>query len=347
MRYLAFDIEAANGYQPSSVCSVGFAIANESFTEMEKFNIWINPKTKYNLDGTRKNVGINLHLDKSLLRHSPDFKAAYPQIKALLTDPDTIVVGHAVESDVIMLNAACKRYRLPSIDFQYICTQLLFRLYKGENNVRGLDKIADEIGVTFEPHYSDEDAFVTLKTLQFLLSKFNSLEEMLEKYAIRKGCNHNFERTPTVSLLGQIGRRQILRQAKGKIDAYLKTLHKAPKGILQGQCIALSRQIECGEFARVKSVLEAIYANGGEYTSRIGKCTMYLTAEPVGDTESNRRKYLERLQAEGKQIVPEDVSAFLQRVPAAGAAEPSSANGKRGVIRKKRKQKSAEGSGLQ
>ena len=77
MKYLAFDIEAANGFNPASICSVGIVIADENFNLVEKQNLWINPKSKYNLDGTRPNVGINLHLDKKLLDASPDFAGRY------------------------------------------------------------------------------------------------------------------------------------------------------------------------------------------------------------------------------------------------------------------------------
>ena len=70
---MAFDIEAANGYKPYSICSVGYVIADESFNILHKENIWINPKTKYNLNGTRKNVGIDLHLDKDVIEHAPAF----------------------------------------------------------------------------------------------------------------------------------------------------------------------------------------------------------------------------------------------------------------------------------
>ena len=73
MNYLAFDIEAANGYKLSSICSIGVVIADEQFNIISRENIWINPKTKYNLNGTRKNVGIDLHLDKKLLDSSPTF----------------------------------------------------------------------------------------------------------------------------------------------------------------------------------------------------------------------------------------------------------------------------------
>jgi hypothetical protein len=49
MNYLAFDIEAANGYKPYSICSIGVVIADENLNIISQRNIWINPKTKYDL----------------------------------------------------------------------------------------------------------------------------------------------------------------------------------------------------------------------------------------------------------------------------------------------------------
>ena len=152
MRYLAFDIEAANGYNPASICSVGVVVADSDFKVLLKENIWINPRSKYNLNGTRPNVGIDLHLDKDLLDRSPDFSERYEKLKSMLTAADTVVVGHAVDSDVRMLNAACKKYRLPSIDFKFVCSQLLYKCYKGDKNVMGLDKIAAELGLHHAIH---------------------------------------------------------------------------------------------------------------------------------------------------------------------------------------------------
>ena len=188
MKYLAFDIEAANGYQLSSVCSIGVVIADEHFNVVSRQNFWINPKTKYNLNGTRSNVGIDLHLDKALLDSSPDFSQVYHRIRKLLTDKQYLVLGHAVDSDVRMLNAACTRYHLPSIDFDFVCSQLLYRLYRGEKDVKGLNKIANDLGVTFTQHNSEEDAYVSLLTLKFLVEDSGmTVDELLEKYHVRKG----------------------------------------------------------------------------------------------------------------------------------------------------------------
>lgn len=198
MDYLAFDIEAANGYKPYSICSIGIVVADEKFNIKHKENIWINPKTKYNLNGTRKNVGIDLHLDSQLIESSPDFTQVYEKIKSFL-EGDVQVVGHAVESDVIMLNAACKHYKLPCINFKFVCSQLLFRLYKGEKEVRGLSKIADELQLVFNQHNSMEDALMSMMTLKYLVEQTSlDVYQLMDKYNVRIGENKNFEMTRTV-----------------------------------------------------------------------------------------------------------------------------------------------------
>lgn len=216
VKYLAFDIEAANGYRAYSICSIGIVTADEDFNILSQRNIWCNPKTKYDLNGTRKNIGIDLHLDEELLLRSPDFTGIYPEVKRLLENREYAVVGHAVESDVHMLNAACKKYKLPSVDFTFICSQLLYKLYKGDKEVRALNKIAEDIGVEFSPHASDEDARVSLLTLKYIVDSSGlTLKELLSKYNVRKGENRDFVLTRTVSLSENVKKRKRAEREKG------------------------------------------------------------------------------------------------------------------------------------
>lgn len=218
VKYLAFDIEAANGYRLYSICSIGFVAADENFNIIEQRNIWCNPKTKYDLNGTRKNIGINLNLDEDLLNRSPDFTGIYPEIKTLLENPTYTVVGHAVESDVHMLNAACHHWNMPSLNFDFICSQLLYKLFTGAKEVRSLGKIADDMGIEFRPHASDEDARVSLLTLKYITEKSGlSVDELLKKYCVRRGSNFNFTLTRTVSLTENVKKKKKQREAKKAI----------------------------------------------------------------------------------------------------------------------------------
>lgn len=274
MRYVAFDIEAANGFKPYSICSVGVVTADASFNVIEKENIWVNPKTKYNLNGTRESVGINLNLDPLLLAQSPDFKGVYTKLRDILEDKDTVVIGHAVDSDIIMLNSACKHNSLPPINFTYTCTQLLFKQFKEEKDVRSLSKIAAEIGVMFNAHSSDDDAFVSMLTLKYLCEKtgltFNGL---LEKYAIRKGATNEFKVNRCVSLIGSV-KKNI---TQGAVNTIKDSEKKVCDQTLKGYVFSFSRELEIKYTAEISALVGIITSCGGIYASKIGKCNVYIS----------------------------------------------------------------------
>ena len=299
MKYLAFDIEAANGYKLSSICSIGIVIADEQFNILSRQNIWINPKTKYNLNGTRKNVGIDLHLDKNLLDNSPDFSQVYNKIQSLLTDPNYMVLGHAVDADVRMLNAACKRYNLPSLNFNFICSQLLYKLYKGEKDVKALGKIANVIGVTFEEHNSEEDALMSMLTLKYLVQESGlTVEQLLKKYHIRIGSNVDFELTRSVTLDGQLSKKHLTQIAVEKIKEYAKTVKKS-SNIYKDKVFCLARSLEVGGTEQLYKVVQAIVAGGGKYSSKLVKCNVYVKGEDPTDQDIMREKRVDELVTQG------------------------------------------------
>ncbi|MBR5250587.1 MAG: hypothetical protein IKV38_01010 [Clostridia bacterium] len=315
MKYLAFDLEAANGYKLYSVCSFGYVLADENFNIIKKDNIWINPKCKYNLNGTRENVGINLHLDKELLDNSPDFKGVYDKIKSLLTDDDVCVIGHAVESDVNMLNKTCQHYGLPSINYDFYCTQLFFRLFKGEKDVRSLEKIANEINITFTPHTADDDAYASLMTLKYLTATTGKdILQLAQKYNVRVGNNTNFVMTRTVSLDGQLSKKNITKQALLQIINYIADQHVSPTTkTMQGKLFCLSRQIELADKSIWQPIIDTIYYHGGQYTTKPGKCDFYVILNdnaPTG-TEVSRMRYVDTVIAEGKPIKKITIKEFF------------------------------------
>ena len=309
MKYLAFDIEAANGYKLSSVCSIGVVIADEHFNVVSRENIWINPKTKYNLNGTRENVGIDLHLDKALLDASPDFSQVYHKIRALLTDKQYVVLGHAVDSDVRMLNAACVRYRLPSINFEFICSQLLYKLYRDEKDVKGLNKIANDLGITFHQHNSEEDAYVSLLTLKFLIEDSGlTLDELLEKYHVRKGANYEFELTRPVSLLGQVSKKKHTQVAIAKIKEYASKVKKTSKEY-QDKAFCLARSLELSDSDELYAVVDAIVSRGGRYVAKLFKGNYYVLPNLASEQDIVREKRVDELCEQGliKKITISDL----------------------------------------
>lgn len=295
MKYLAFDIEAANGYKPYSICSIGIVLADENFNVLSRTNIYINPKTAYNLNGTRKNVGIDLHLDKALLDASPAFPQEYAHVKSLLTNGEYLVVGHAVDSDVRMLNAACKRYGLPCIEFTFICSQLLYKLYKGEKDVKALSKIAADLDITYHEHNSEDDAWMSLMTLKYLVQDSGlSVGELAEKYHVRYGSNKNFELARPVSLDGQVSKKRLTQIAVEKIKAFAqKTKPQSAK--YKNKVFCLARSLELSDDETLYAVVKKIIEGGGRYSSKLVKCNVYVRGSSPTEQDVMREKRVAEL----------------------------------------------------
>lgn len=284
---------------PSSICSVGVVVADESFNVLSRRNIWINPKTKYNLNGTRENVGIDLHLDKALLDASPDFAEVYPELKRLLTAQGTLVLGHAVDADVRMLNAACDRYKLPGIDFRFICSQLLYKMYRGDKDVKGLNKIAADIGIEFQQHNSEEDAYASMMTLKFLVEDSGlSIDELIDKYRIRYGTNVNKQLFRPVSLLGQVSKKQVTQVAVQRIRDYCATMPKRDNA-WNGKAFALARSLEQSDSRELWAVVTAIASHGAKYCSKLAKCNVYVATDKPTPTDVNRQVHVMQMEEQG------------------------------------------------
>lgn len=314
MKYLAFDIEAANGYQLSSICSVGVVIADEQFNIISRQNIWINPKTKYNLNGTRENVGIDLHLDKRLLDSSPDFKQQFGIICEMLTDKRYFVFGHAVDADVRMLNAACVRYNLPCINFEFADSQLLYKLYKGDKEVKSLHKIAADIGVEFVEHNSEEDAYATMLTLKYLVNASGlTARQLMDKYRVRMGSNRNFELTRPASLDGQVSKKRVTQVAWDKIKKYASAIEKTGDKF-KDVAFALSRSLELSDDETLYKVVDIVIQNGGRYTTKLAKCKIYVYGDVTSEQDVARERRVNELVEQGlvtkinaKQFIEENL----------------------------------------
>ena len=284
---------------PSSICSIGVVVADESFNVLSRRNIWINPKTKYNLNGTRENVGIDLHLDKALLDASPDFAEVYSEIKRLLTAEGTLVLGHAVDADVRMLNAACDRYKLPGIDFRFVCSQLLYKMYRGDKDVKGLNKIAADIGVEFQQHNSEEDAYASMMTMKFLVEDSGlSVDELIDKYRIRFGTNVNKQLFRPVSLLGQVSKKQITQVAVQRIRDYCATMPKRDNA-WGNKAFALARSLEQSDSHELWAVVTAIASHGAKYCSKLAKCNVYVATDKPTPTDVNRQVHVAQMEEQG------------------------------------------------
>ena len=195
MRILAFDIECAMVSKTAAhILSFGYVLTDERFNLIEKDDILINPCTKIRVQA-KSGEGIVLPYTDKMLRKMPKFPAVYDKIKALLEEPDTIVIGHSTMNDVRYLNLDCAKYNLPPLAFRFWDTQVLAAEEAGDfNALRGLNGLATELGATFQAHCSMEDAEMTLFVFQKMCEKAQkSPQELLLSSGGEAGTAQNYE----------------------------------------------------------------------------------------------------------------------------------------------------------
>lgn len=188
MKLIAFDIEACNRYVQGSIFSIGVVEADINFKIIDKYEILINPETKF---ATKFRKPINFDIDINHLKSMPNFKESFSRLNKLFSQ-DAIYVAHATSNDVRMLIAACKRNKLPSFKFNFICSQTLFSIFANLEQGIGLDKAGELLSHEFMHHKADEDALVSLKLVKYICNqKGMTINELLIDYGIELGILEN------------------------------------------------------------------------------------------------------------------------------------------------------------
>ena len=127
MNFVFFDIECAGVHKTyAKICAFGYVVCDADFNILQKEDILINPRGKFELTDRKGEKGIVLPYDYSQFSKCPQFREVYPEIKALLEDKNNIIMGHAVLNDVKYLNLETRRFGLPSFNFSFYDSQLLF-----------------------------------------------------------------------------------------------------------------------------------------------------------------------------------------------------------------------------
>ena len=174
MRYVFFDIECADGGK-GSICSFGYVITDESFRELESFDIIINPESRFYLVGRAKRSDIILSYSEDEFRKAPKFPVFYHKIRSLLEAEDQVVVGHSVQDDVGFLCKACARYGLPALNFCFVDSQSLYSSAYQMSGQLGLDRACEMFSIPKpkDVHNSEEDARATMLFVEKICKERN------------------------------------------------------------------------------------------------------------------------------------------------------------------------------
>lgn len=193
MRYLFFDIEAADGN--FKICEFGLVICDSNMKPTHKKLYLINPKGKFNLTGRKDQRDLHLSFIEEQYRASPEFDDVYDNIKYALEQKDILILGHSVSNDIRFLDKACSRYRLPKIKYVAYDVQKMFSYFSKERTkFAALENVVEELIPLEErkdlvDHRSVDDAYMTMLIFRAMIRELNvTPEQMVE---LCEGCKYD------------------------------------------------------------------------------------------------------------------------------------------------------------
>ena len=295
MDLVFFDIECASVYKTSAkICAFGYVVCDESFNIKEKEDMLVNPKGAFHLTDSKGERGLVLPYKYADFKKHPDFRAAYPKIRALLEDENNIVAGHATCNDVNYLNLETKRFSLPSFRFAFSDTQLLYMtMTGGYSRQYGLEYIAKDLGVDFTPHRAADDAYATMRIAEAMCRvngcDFAGLERM---FGLTRGRieNYSIAKPVTAGYSAYVKERREAKeersQARRDFYIYLSRKKRRKDGSLKGKVFNFARCIE-DDLKLSVPLLDKIYAAGGTYTQKLANCNLYVAPRGDDSTRTN------------------------------------------------------------
>ncbi len=284
MNFVFFDIECASVNKTTAkICAFGYVVCDEKFNIIKKEDILINPRGGFHLTGRNGQKGLVLPYSYAEFKNYPPFKQSYNFIKSLLEDRNNIVLGHSILNDVKYLNLETRRFHLPSFDFQFLDSQLMFMSYSGDfSHQSGLESIAVSLGVEFTPHRAVDDAYATMRVVEAICKAENStLDELIKLYGLTRGRIKNYNIYSPSSAGVKTYHRKIAEEkrerSKKRIEFFNYVMHKRIKrnAKFSNKIFSFSREIE-DNVQLAKQLCDEIYENGGSYSHHLNGVDFYV-----------------------------------------------------------------------
>jgi DNA polymerase III epsilon subunit-like protein len=278
--YTFIDLEASNAFSRSSVCCIGLLRTDRQLNIINEELILVNPKDSFNLHHDIR--GLDIGFTKADFKDKPTFDKVYGYLADTYFTKDTMVIGHAMLNDVRMLNAVCRKYKLPAFEFEFMCTQMLYKFHRGLKTVMSLAVIAGELNEEFHNHRADEDAKMSYLTLKRIVEESGkNLEELIEEYNIKKGevkkgevkdifCTKNAIGAAKES---KKGRKFLLNEFKRKVR---KQPDKLFEGWFNGMRVCFDENLEIEDIDLMRDIIRHIVNGGGKYTSSVCECNIFV-----------------------------------------------------------------------
>ncbi len=307
MRYVFFDIECADGGK-GSICSFGYVICDEAFTEMESDDIIINPDSKFHLMGRSRRPDLYLAYPEAVFRKAPLFPVFYDRIRSILEGENQIVIGHSVQDDAGFLCKTCARYDLRSFDFTFADSQSMYAYYIGKKGQVALDKACDAFGIFKDDkiHKSEDDARAAMYLVKAICEEKNiTLPELISSCKctgvtkdLKIFCEYMHpNRTMFVNFLSSVMPK-----------------YSRPQ-ILEGKRISAASSIEQVNKKDIYHLVQMITDAGGSYTRVPSQCDIFILGSKGENGKPCKRTWVAK-QAKhgGAKIEMLTLNEFLKKM---------------------------------
>jgi hypothetical protein len=282
MRYVAFDIECADTYQNTSdMCAFGYSIADEDFNIISTTEITIKPKK------VGRFIGRKFGWTMDDFKDAPKFIEVYPEIKALLEQPDQMIFAHSAISDLKFLGRECRKNNVDAPKIKVYDTQPMFRSYTG-NEKYALSDTKEWSGADFENHRASDDAKGCLYIPKRIFElegreKFQTIMERFKNTIVgtddaEKALDHEDQ---AVELRRLFSQKQV----------------KSFANVMEGITVSVSKEMWAKHLDIVSEIGTRVLFNSGRMTEDINSADIHVSMGAIMD---NKRIQLSNT---GREIV--------------------------------------------
>lgn len=295
--FVFIDVEACNSYNPkNSVCQIALIRTDKNCVIKEERNFIIDPQSEYNVNKNKK-CPISIGVTEEEVKNSPTFPTVYLELCSYLNNKT--VIGHAVLNDVEMINHMCRRYKLDSFEFDYLCTQALYSVEIGDERQISLTEMMEACGVEFgeyKEHDARGDIKATCECLKVIIDRHNiTLDDIPDFYSVKPGTlsggvirqtETKFtrmmrERRFTKLINKAFSPKSMSRSKVQELERLISKLDSAPNkngvsGLFTGETVCFNKDLERYDCSEANELVKFVYKNGGRYTSSLDDTTLFI-----------------------------------------------------------------------
>lgn len=318
MRYAYIDIEASEG---RSICSIGYVVADEEFNILERDDILINPEATFRTApyGRKKSDrGIVLAYPPATFRKNPNFKRAYPTVRALLERDDATIMGFSHLNDIRYLHRAAKRYKLEPPTYSFFEIQDFYcKAVANSPESLSLERILAKLDISFDGyalHKSVDDAEMSMLIFRKICETSGlSPSETLAKYPRYVGRCDGFE--VSYGGAGSKNKTDILvrRYANAAVCSYLSSVRLSPdpSNAYSGKAVCADKRLAFADRRFCINLIAVLAAHGVRFSQSVKGADYYIRFSPEEGSDSRDRLSNLRCDPKAKRLEVLDADAFL------------------------------------